>query len=165
MNTDVANIVSIFQRHQDPDTDGIMLPGWGAGEWITLFSYTTPISLPAGSTLIQRDADERAFFFLVDGALEVAVSYGAESLGSLRRVSPGSGVGELSFFDGRPRSARVWAAKDSELRRLELGTYGKFANQHPKLANDLLFALGRLVALRLRETTARISRVSGGPSY
>jgi CRP-like cAMP-binding protein len=71
---------------------------------------------------------------------------------------PGSIVGELSFFDGKPRSAEVSAAQDSELYRLDFQAYRRFVDAHPRMACDFVFAIGRLVALRLRQTMSKVEQ-------
>src|SRR4029079_2831935 len=77
-----------------------------------------------------------------------------QSMGTLANVHPGSVVGELSFFDGRPRSAKVCSVADSELYRLDYDAFVRYADAHPRQACDLLMAIGRVVALRLRRTQA-----------
>ena len=83
----------------------------------------------------------------------------SHSLGAIAKVRPGSIVGELAFLDGMPRSAKVWALTDSELYRLDFADYQRFAEAFPRKTCDLLFAIGRVVALRLRH-----SRTSGSLS-
>ena len=111
-----------------------------------------------GKVLIQEDASERVVYFVVSGLLEVTSVLANQSLGTIAKVHPGSVVGELSFFDGRPRSAKVWAVADSELYRLDYGDFQRYADAHPLQACDLLMAIGRVVALRLRRTQARNAR-------
>jgi CRP/FNR family transcriptional regulator, cyclic AMP receptor protein len=135
--------------------DALVIARWGTNEWATLFSYATVVKLPAGSTLIRQQGPDRALYFLISGRLEAAVSYGEQTLAPLRIVQPGSVVGEVAFFDAAPRSARVWAVEDSELLRLGTDDYDRFAAANLALANELLFGLGRLVALRLRHLTVR----------
>jgi len=72
----------------------------------------------------------------------------------LTRIGPGSVLGELSFFDGQPRSVNAWAVSDCELAVMTMEQYSAFEAEHPGLARDLLFALGRIVATRLRKTTS-----------
>jgi CRP/FNR family transcriptional regulator, cyclic AMP receptor protein len=104
--------------------------------------------------LIKRGEIERALYFVAEGELEVVVLYGdGESTGPLYRVKPGSIVGEQSFFDGMPRSARVWAVRPSRLRRLKFEGFQAYATQHPERARELLFALGRVLSIRLRHAT------------
>jgi CRP/FNR family transcriptional regulator, cyclic AMP receptor protein len=137
--------------------DVLVVPGWDRRQWGTLFSFTTEVTLPAGATLIQQEEPDRTLYFVVAGLLEAAVSYGGQALAPLRRVYLGSVVGEVAFFDGEPRSARVWAVDDSRLLRLEFSAYTRFAASHLQRANELLFALGRLLALRLRHYPVRVA--------
>jgi len=135
--------------------DALSIAHWGTGEWAKLFSYGTVVNLPAGATLIQQQEPKRTLFFLISGRLEAAASYGEQTLAPLRVVYPGSVVGEVAFFDAAPRSARVWAVDDCELLQFNIDDYARFAAENLKLANELLFGLGRLVALRLRHLTIR----------
>lgn len=135
--------------------DALVIVQWGAGEWATLFSYGTMLTLSSGSTLIQQQEPYRTLYFLISGRLEAAASYGEQTLAPLRVVYPGSVVGEVAFLDGAPRSARVWAVEDCELLQLNFEDYARFAAENMKLANDLLFGLGGLVAMRLRHLTVR----------
>jgi len=146
-----------FTRPRDAASanDALFIAHWGSGEWEKLFSYGTVVSLRAGATLIQQQEPQRALYFLISGRLEAAASYGEQTLAPLRVIYPGSVVGEVAFFDAAPRSARVWAIDDSELLQLNFDGYGRFAAENLKLANELLFGLGRLVALRLRHLTIR----------
>lgn len=149
------------------NADVLVIPGWGKPEWRTLFSYGTEQALSSGETLIQQQDTGRTLYFLVAGVLQAEVSphagvspsYGEPPTAPLRVLYPGSVVGEVAFFDGWPRSARVWAVEDSQLMRLEVSAYHRFAAEHVQQANELLFALGRLVALRLRQSTARATRL------
>ncbi len=94
---------------------------------------------------------------MVQGLAEIYSSDGdGMTLGPLSVVTPGSVVGEASFFDAQPRSASVWAIKDCALMYLGLDPFRKFEASQPLLARDVLFALGGTLAARLRSTNARI---------
>ena len=67
----------------------------------------------------------------------------------------GAVIGEISFFDGKPRTATVWATKPTQLLRLDFEGWRAFAAAHPALGNELLFALGRALAFRLRRGEER----------
>ena len=108
--------------------------------------------------LIQEDASERVIYFIASGLLEVTSVVSNQSSGTLAKIHPGSVVGELSFFDGRPRSAKVSALADSELYRLDYADFLQYADAHPRRACDLLMAIGRVVASRLRRTQAQSNR-------
>jgi CRP/FNR family cyclic AMP-dependent transcriptional regulator len=139
----------------NPEADLLLVPQWQAADWETLFSHARRLQVANGKVLIRQDASERALYFVGSGLLEVTTILSRDSLGRIAKIYPGSVVGELAFLDGRPRSAKVWAVAESELYRLDFEDYQKFANAHPRQACDLLFAVGRVVALRLRRSQAR----------
>jgi CRP-like cAMP-binding protein len=155
---DPATAVAAFLRAgagARPDTETLVVPQWQAADWEALFSYARRLEVARGEVLIEKDAAERALYFVAAGLLEVTAVLGSESLGVIAKIHPGSVVGELAFLDGRPRSAKVWAIAASALYRLEFADYTRFADAHPRRTCDLLFGLGRIVALRLRRTQAR----------
>ncbi len=94
---------------------------------------------------------------MLDGELEViAHSVDGLSLGHVAVVSTGSVLGEQAFFDGKPRSAGAWAVDDCKVAALSPEQYVAFEGRSPARARDLLFALGRILAMRLRRTTAKV---------
>ena len=77
---------------------------------------------------------------------------------TLTRIGAGSVLGEQSFFDGQPRSASVWAVNDCEVAGMTPDEFRALESANPALARELLFALGRILAIRLRRTTARVAK-------
>jgi CRP-like cAMP-binding protein len=65
-------------------------------------------------------------------------------------------LGEQAFFDARPRSAGAWAVGDCEVAAMSPDQYAAFEESSPARARDLFFALGRILAMRLRTTTAKV---------
>jgi CRP/FNR family cyclic AMP-dependent transcriptional regulator len=139
--------------------DCLALPGWRVPDWHKLFELTTARRFKASEVVIQRDAADRALYFVAEGRLEVGVTMiDGLSVASLALIGPYSVIGEQSFFDGQPRSANVWAVTEGILLRLDLDVFGRFGEQEPALARDLLFALGRVLSCRLRMTSLRVRR-------
>jgi CRP/FNR family transcriptional regulator, cyclic AMP receptor protein len=136
------------------DEQRLIVARWQPGDWAELFRRAEALPIAAGRVLIQKDAAERALYFVASGLLEVTVVLSGQTLATIAKIKPGSVVGELAFLDGKPRSAKVWAVTDSTLYRLEYDAYLKFADEHPALACELVFGIARLVALRLRRMMA-----------
>ena len=135
----------------------LVVPGWGEREWLTLLSCTEPIELESGEVLIQPRGGDRALYFLVSGRLEVAtIDVAGSGISTLASIAPGSVVGELAFFDGKPRSAKVWAVARTKLLKLSLGDYQRYAGENASEATVFLFAMARLLSYRVRTTTARL---------
>jgi CRP-like cAMP-binding protein len=135
----------------------LVVPGWGQAEWSTLFSYTQSMELDAGEVLIQPRGDDRVLYFVASGRLEVVtIDAVGGGISPLATISPGSVVGELAFFDGAPRSAKVWAVTRTRLLKLTPNDYERYAGQHASEAAAFLFAMARLLSYRVRSTTARL---------
>ena len=137
------------------DGDALSIPRWQPADWSTFFAYADLVRMPRGSVLIEKDAAERALYLVATGLLEVTTILGGMAVSSLAKVHPGSVVGELSFLDDHPRSASVFAIADSDVYRLQFDRFQAFAAAHPAKACDLMFAVGRVVSMRLRHTEAR----------
>ncbi len=153
--------LSIFKRSGDDPGDAkggiLLLPEWGEQEWRKLFAATTSRPFKASEFIIRRGANDRSLYFVAAGSLEVGVTYvDGVSINPLARIGPGSVVGEQAFFDGQPRSANVFAAVSGELLCLTPEKFRQLGEAEPTLVCDLLFALARILSLRLRHTTFRV---------
>lgn len=134
------------------DDEALSVPQWQPADWSALFSYAELVVVPRGSKLIEKHRLERALYFVASGLLEVTNILGGKTSAASAIVRPGEVVGELSFLDGHPRSASVFAIADSELYRLQFDRFEAFAAARPDRAWQLLLALGRVVSMRLRHT-------------
>ena len=155
--------VSVF-RHRGEDgssagSECLLLPGWDEQDWRKLFAVVTARPITASEVVIQRGVDDRSLYFVAAGSLEVGITY-VDGIGisPIARIGAGSVIGEQSFFDAQPRSANAWAVTDGELLCLTREKFSRFAEAEPTMTCDLLFALGRILSLRLRNTTSRVRR-------
>lgn len=138
-------------------SDVLVMPQWRESDWMSLLSRMQHRSVSANEIIVSRGSEERALYFTAAGEFEVGGAYvGGASLAWLARIPPGSVFGEQSFFDALPRSANVWAHADGDLLVLPFEIYTQFAEDEPRLARDLVFALARILSLRLRSTTVRV---------
>lgn len=155
--------ISIFRGiANDPgnaEGEYLLLPGWSDPQWEKLIAATTPRPFKASEFVIQRGVSDRSLFLIASGTVEVGVTYvDGVSISPLSKIGPGSVVGEQSFFDGQSRSANVWAVTDGELLCLTQEKFRQLYEAEPALVRDLLFALARILSLRLRHTTFRVRR-------
>jgi len=139
--------------------DRLLLAEWSDADWCALLDRTHSRPYRTSEVVIQRGALDRALHFVVSGVLEVGVTQvDGVSIAPLAKITAGSVVGEQSFFDGQPRSTNVYAIADGELLRLEYDEFLRFSHEAPALTRDLLFAMGRVLSSRLRNTTFRVRR-------
>ncbi len=156
-----AEWAPVFAR-AEPDRvapDVLALSHWTEDHWRRLLSTTAPRPFRARDVVIQRDATDRTLYLVAAGSLEVGVTHvDGVSMTSLARINAGSVLGEQSFFDSQPRSANVWAVTDGTLLLLEFDAFRRFGEDEPALARDFLFAMARVLSIRLRNTSFRLRR-------
>jgi CRP/FNR family cyclic AMP-dependent transcriptional regulator len=153
-----ASAIARFRASSSVATPGevLLLPSWSDEAWKQLFHFTNMRTVKASDALIRRGESDRTLYFVLRGGLEVIVhSVDGLAMGRVGVVGVGSVLGELAFFDGGPRSAGAWAIDDCEVAAMSPEQYAAFEQSSPILARDLLFALGRILAIRLRSTNAR----------
>lgn len=156
-----ADWASVFVRTESDRAtpDALALPHWGDAQWGKLLQHTTVRPFRAGEFVIQRGAADRTLYLVAAGSLEVGVTQvDGVTMTSLARISAGSILGEQSFFDGQPRSANVWAVADGTLLLLPFAAFTQFGEDDPALARDFLFAMARVLSIRLRNTSFRLRR-------
>ncbi len=137
--------------------DALAMPRWSVDNWYQLGAICEPMAVDAGDALITSGNTERALYLVGSGSVEVAyVVRQSLTISIMSHVAPGSVVGELSFFDSAPRSANVWAVENSQLLKLDLREFERFADGNPRLGYDVMFGLGRIMAQRVRSTTAKV---------
>ena len=138
--------------------EALWLPDWRDEDWNLLFRFVDIRNVPSGNALIRRGEPDRTLYFVLRGELEIIVqSSDGLTMGRVARAGAGAVLGELAFFDGGPRSATAWAVAPCEVAAMSPDQYAAFELASPGLAHNLLFALGRIVATRLRRTTARLA--------
>lgn len=157
-----ADHIAVFKFSEDgarPALDRLILADWTNADWNKLFGRGRPQPYRASEVVIQRGAVDRCLFFVTAGSLEVGITHvDGVSIAPLAKITAGSVIGEQSFFDGQPRSANVWGVSDGQLLRLEFEDFNRFSREEPALGRDLVFALGRVLSSRLRNTTFRVRR-------
>lgn len=100
------------------------------------------VPLPAGKVLFEAGDPGNGFYSVLEGSLKVSlISHeGAEQL--LAVIGPGSVVGELAIFDGRPRSATVTALKQSRLAFVDRMSFERLGEDQPAIYRHMLSIVG-----------------------
>jgi hypothetical protein len=113
----------------------------------------------AGQTLIEIGDTDTSIFMVTSGVLEARLPGKRRPL-VLSTLPAGAVVGELSFFDGRPRSAEVVAVTDAEVVRLAPEGFDALSAAHPALGRRIVLDLARVLAGRLRAANESVGRLS-----
>lgn len=118
-------------------------------DWARVRKLVETRQFRAGDDLIRVGDKDDSFYILTDGEVEVVI--GDKVLAS---IPEGSVFGEISFFDGAPRSATIRSKTPGSAIRLTRENFDTLAAWEPVIARQLLFDLGRILAMRLRWTTS-----------
>jgi CRP/FNR family transcriptional regulator, cyclic AMP receptor protein len=136
----------------------LFMPSATAADWATVFSHARVMQVPAGLAVMQAGEEDRALYLITEGTLGVRLPRGEAAFKSIEAPAV---VGELAFFDGRPRSATLEALSDVECARLDPEGFARLTAAEPALAHAMLLDLARILALRLRMASAVIAEHGG----
>ena len=114
-------------------------PGLASG----LAAVARTVKLEPGRTLFRAGDPGNGFYAVLDGSLKVCVTSCSGSEQLLAMLGVGSMVGELSIFDGRPRSATVIAVKQARLAFVERSAFERFADDNPAVYRHMLQIVGQ----------------------
>jgi CRP-like cAMP-binding protein len=151
-------IVFAEEAHED-SADLLFMPEATAADWAAIFSHAEVRTISAGLAVVQAGQDERALYLLTEGTVGVRLP---RDEGTFKTIDAPSVLGELAFFDGRPRSATLDAVTDVEVVRLDVTSFDRLAEDAPDLAMAMIVDLARILALRLRLASAVIAELRGG---
>jgi len=137
----------IFSFIEDDDAEKL-IPFFDLGDY------------PAKSVVFKEGDPGDFISFVVSGKLEVKKQ--TEFKGNqliIALLSSGALVGELSIFDQHKRSATVEAVEDTTMLILRNTSLEALLQQHPYTGTKLLKGLIRILALRLRKATERLTTI------
>jgi len=106
-----------------------------------------------GDVIFNQGDEGSSLFLIEDGAVEISYGEGKAKV-RLAALFTGQYFGELSLFDGAPRSATAVAAKRSRLIRLDRKDLVDFVNKNPAAALRIIAEMSE----RLRQTNELMSR-------
>lgn len=103
-----------------------------------LIDYTEVVSFDKGEVLAEIGEVGDSLYFIIHGAIRlIRNDEGKEN--EVARVKEGELMGEMSFFDKRPRTVRLIAAVDNtKMLKLTRAMYDRLKVEHPFIAVNLL---------------------------
>jgi CRP/FNR family transcriptional regulator, cyclic AMP receptor protein len=122
------------------------------GELDELAQGLERMSLDAGKTVFTQGDPGGEMYLVVDGGVDITVGAGAAPI-NVAALFAGQYFGELSLFDGLPRSATATASKKTELLRLGRADLVRFIEKNPEGAMKILAE----ISTRLRKTNELMS--------
>lgn len=104
----------------------------------TLLDYLSLVNLTPGDVIADVGEVGEALYFVVRGEAALMSTSGPEAV-EIGRVGAGEMMGEMSFFDRKPRSVRMVAdGKETQVLKLTRTMYQRLRVEHPYIAVNLL---------------------------
>ena len=111
------------------------------------------IEFSEGDVIFHQGDEGSSLFVIEEGAVEISYGEGRAKV-CLANLFPSQYFGELSLFDGAPRSATATATKRSRLIRLDRTDLVDFVDKNPPAALRIIAEMSE----RLRQTNELMSR-------
>jgi CRP/FNR family cyclic AMP-dependent transcriptional regulator len=121
-----------------------------------LFDRARKVHLNAGQTLFLAGDPGDGCYWVDEGLLKVHVVSLSGRDRILAILGAGTIIGELSMFDGVPRSASVAAIRPSKLSFVSRAVFEEALNAHPEIYRELTIILAR----RLRDIDEAMAATS-----
>jgi len=108
-----------------------------------------------------REGDSGSELFLIrSGSIVISKHVTGRVDQVLARLEPGDFFGEMSLFDGEPRSASVQAETDAMLYGLDRGNLDLLIETNPRAATALFYQLVQVFIKRLRDSGNLVAEVT-----
>ncbi len=120
---------------------------------VALSMQVEEIVYEEGAVIFRQGDIGSSLFVIEDGEVEISHGEGKTRI-VLANLFPGQYFGELSLFDGGPRSATATALKKAGLIRLDRDDLVEYVNKNPAAALRIIAEMGE----KLRQTNELMSR-------
>lgn len=155
------------EPHREPDRDetiaflrGVgLLREFNAAELSDLAARLSERRVMRGQALCEEGNTGDEMFFVRRGTVIVSTAVTGDVEEVLARFGPGEFFGEMSLFDGAPRSATVRAESDVVLLALDRKHFEAFVAASPHVAAVFFRAHSQAVAQRLRGSNTLVAEV------
>ena len=111
----------------------------------------------AGETIYALGSPGDAIYWIRRGTVRIFAPLGAGQTRHVASFGRGDFFGGLAFLDNRPRGNDAVALTDTEVYVLAREPFNLLAEEHKKLAFNLMKAIARTLAVRLRYADAELA--------
>lgn len=144
INPELLKRVQIFEGLSDPELAEILMLG-------AVKEYAQD------DVIFEDGAPGDCFYVIYGGAVRITKTF--ENMGeeALTVLGAGDFLGEMSFFDNEPRSARAVAHEDAKLLELGNQSLKEHLERRPDVALKFLWGFARTLSQRVRDTNKKFS--------
>ena len=144
MNPEFLKRVQIFEGLSAPELAEILMLG-------AVQEYAKE------EVIFEDGAPGDCFYVIYEGSVRISKMF--ENMGeeALTVLGAGDFLGEMSFFDNEPRSARAVAHEDAKLLELSNQSLKEHLERRPDVALKFLWGFARTLSQRVRDTNQKFS--------
>ncbi len=110
----------------------------------------------SGEKIFKRGDTDDVLYLVRRGAVRIMLQLDETQWRHVGTFGRGNFFGEIAFLDGQARSADAIASTDTELFALSRKQFDGLAEEHKRMAINLLEGLARVLAIRLRYANAEL---------
>lgn len=110
----------------------------------------------SGERIFSRGDTDDVLYLIRRGAVRIMLQLDETQWRHIGTFGRGNFFGEMAFLDGQARSADATALTDTELFALSRTKFDALAEEHKRMAINLLEGLARVLAIRLRYANAEL---------
>ena len=108
---------------------------------------------PAKSTIIYAGDQGDTLYYIIKGSVSVLIEDDDGKEMIIAYLNPGDFFGEMGLFGQPDRTAWIRTKTECELGEISYSKFTEVSRSHP----EFVFAIGKQVAKRLRDTTRKVS--------
>jgi len=144
MNPEFLKRVQLFGALSDPELAEILMLGAGK-------------EYAKDDVIFEGGAPGDCFYVIYDGSVRISKVFDSMGEEALTVLGAGDFLGEMSFFDDEPRSARAIAHDPAKLLEIRNQAMTDQLERRPEVALKFLWAFARTLSQRVRDTNEKFS--------
>ena len=126
-----------------------------------LLSISKQCKFKTGDYLFKEREESNSMYIVFTGNLEIFSSSGFSQKVTFKDFhSNGTVLGEVAFFDGKPRTASVRAIDNINAMQITRDEFSKIEEEDPNLAIKFLKEISKITAERLRWADEQVKELS-----
>ncbi|WP_136810410.1 cyclic nucleotide-binding domain-containing protein [Desulfosediminicola flagellatus] len=112
--------------------------------------FSNPCSFATGEQIMSHDDDPMAFYYVVDGVVEVSYTEKAGTRITVALIGKGDFFGEVGFFDGETRVRDIKANGDVKVGIFNASALHSMRTESPDLFMDFMLFITRNICHKFR---------------
>lgn len=144
MNPEFLKKVELFEGLSAPELAEILMLG-------VVKEYAK------NDVIFEDGAPGDCFYVIYGGAVRISKVFDTMGEEALTVLGAGDFLGEMSFFDDEPRSARAVAHDDAKLLEIGNQAFKTHLESRPDVALKFLWGFARTLSQRVRDTNEKFS--------